>query len=124
VIEALEAWLSAARLTEGALFRRLHRGGHVGARGITADEVARIVKRRAALAGLDGDWAAHSLRSGFVTEAGKQGVPLGEVMAMTEHVSVATVMGYFQAGTLLKSSAITLLEPPNPHTADPPKDLS
>jgi hypothetical protein len=69
------------------------------------------VQRRARLAGLAGDWAAHSLRSGFVTEAGRQGVALGEVMAMTEHRSVGTVMGYFQAGTLLSSRASALKLP-------------
>lgn len=67
------------------------------------DWAARIVQRRAQLAGLEDDWAAHSLRSGFVTEAGRQGVPLGEVMAMTEHRCVDTVMCYFQAGSLLGS---------------------
>ncbi|MCY1433547.1 Phage integrase family protein [compost metagenome] len=66
------------------------------------------------MAGLDGDWAAHSLRSGFVTEAGRQGVPLGEVMAMTEHRSVGTVMGYFQAGALLNSRATALFADPAP----------
>jgi len=35
------------------------------------------VKHRAALAGLKGDHSAHSLRSGFMTEAGRQNVPLG-----------------------------------------------
>lgn len=76
-----------------------------------------LVKRRSILrqhegltvAGLEGDWAAHSLRSGFVTEAGRQGVPIGEVMAMTEHRGVGTVMGYYQAGSLLTSRASTLL---------------
>lgn len=117
-IAALEAWLAAAKLTEGPLFRRLQRGGHVGRSAITGDEVARIVKRRAVLAGLSGDWAAHSLRSGFVTEAGRQGVPLGEVMAMTEHRSIGTVIGYFQSGSLLTSRATTLLPPPNSNTDD------
>jgi hypothetical protein len=42
-----------------------------------------IVKRRAQLAGLEGDFGAHSLRSGFVTEAGRQNIPLGDTMAMT-----------------------------------------
>lgn len=106
---ALAAWLAAAPATTGPLFRRLHRGGALGTTPLTADHLARMVKRRAALAGLDGDWAAHSLRSGFVTEAGRQGVPLGEVMAMTEHRGVATVMGYFQAGSLLTSRATGLL---------------
>lgn len=107
--QALSAWLEAAPATSGPLFRRLYKGGRVAASGLSGDQVARIVKRRAALAGLDGDWAAHSLRSGFVTEAGRQGVPLGEVMAMTEHRSVSTVMGYFQAGSLLNSRASQLL---------------
>jgi hypothetical protein len=100
---------AAAPAKTGPLFRRLYKGGKVGIAGLSADQVARIVQRRAKLAGLEGDWAAHSLRSGFVTEAGRQGVPLGEVMAMTEHRSVTTVMGYFQAGSLLSSRATSLL---------------
>jgi integrase len=108
---ALAAWLATAPAESGPLFRRLYKGNTVGRAGLSADQVARIVQRRAKLAGLDGDWAAHSLRSGFVTEAGRQGVPLGEVMAMTEHRSVTTVMGYFQAGGLLDSRASQLLGP-------------
>lgn len=111
---ALSAWLAAAPAETGPLFRRLYKGGKVSGAGLSADQVARIVQRRAKLAGLDGDWAAHSLRSGFVTEAGRQGVPLGEVMAMTEHRSVGTVMGYFQAGALLSSRATSLLETSSP----------
>jgi integrase len=107
--QALAAWLDAAPAESGPLFRRMYKGGKVGTAGLSADQVARIVQRRAKLAGLDGDWAAHSLRSGFVSEAGRQGVPLGEVMAMTEHRSVSTVMGYFQAGSLLNSLAANLL---------------
>ncbi|WP_339476034.1 site-specific integrase [Pseudomonas sp. RL_5y_Pfl2_69] len=107
--QALSAWLAAAPASSGPLFRRLYKGGRVAPTGLSGDQVARIVKRRASMAGLDGDWAAHSLRSGFVTEAGRQGVPLGEVMAMTEHRSVSTVMGYFQAGSLLGSRASQLM---------------
>jgi integrase len=107
--QALAAWLAAAPAKTGPLFRRLYKGNKVGSTGLSTDQVARIVQRRADLAGLEGDWAAHSLRSGFVTEAGRQAVPLGEVMAMTEHRSVTTVMGYFQAGSLLSSRATSLL---------------
>ena len=108
-VAALKAWLEASQLQDGPLFRRLFRGGRVGRTALTADQVARIVQRRARLAGVSGDWAAHSLRSGFVTEAGRQGVPLGEVMALTEHRGLATVMGYFQAGMLLSSRGTDLL---------------
>ena len=62
-----------------------------------------MVKTRAAAAGLPGVWGAHSLRSGFVTEAGRQGQALPEVMAMTDHKSVGTLMGYYQSGNLLES---------------------
>lgn len=120
---SLRAWLEVAPATSGPLFRRMYKGGIVSSNGLSSDQVARIVKRRAKLAGLDGDWAAHSLRSGFVTESGRQGVSLGETMAMTEHRSVGTVMGYFQAGALLNSRATTLLEEPSrprepPHYAN------
>jgi len=106
---ALTAWLSVAPIESGPLFRGMLRGGRVGTAPMTGHEVNRILQRRAKLAGLEGDWGAHSLRSGFVTEAGRQGVPLGDVMAMTEHTSISTVMGYFQSGNMLNSAATTLL---------------
>lgn len=111
---AIGAWLQDAKIESGPLFRRLFKGGGVSCDGLVAEQVSRIVKRRAALAGLEGDWGGHSLRSGFVTEAGRQGVALGDVMAMTEHRSVNTVMGYFQAGSLLTSRASDLLGPQLP----------
>jgi integrase len=111
--EALAAWLAVEPTKSGPLFRRIYKGGKIGSAGLSADQVAQIVLRRAKLAGLEGDWAAHSLRSGFVTEAGRQGVPLGEVMAMTEHRGVGTVMGYFQAGSLLASRATELMRDPD-----------
>lgn len=105
---ALADWLEAAKITEGPIFRRIWKS-RVGP-ALLPGSVATIVKRRAALAGLEGDFGAHSLRSGFVTEAGKQGVPLPAVMAMTEHRSVASVVGYFQAGQVEDNPAARLLK--------------
>ena len=106
--QALSAWLEAAGIREGAIFRRIWKD-RVGP-ALLPGSVATIVKRRAALAGLKGDFGAHSLRSGFVTEAGKQGVPLPSVMAMTEHRSVASVIGYFQCGQAEENPAARLLK--------------
>jgi hypothetical protein len=50
-----------------------------------------------------------SLRSGFVTEAGRQLVPLADTMAMTGHQSAATVMGYLRASASVRSAAANLL---------------
>ena len=69
---ALSAWPEVAPADSGPLFRRMYKGNKVGVAPLSADQVARIVQRRAKLADLEGDWAAHSLRSGFVTEAGRQ----------------------------------------------------
>jgi integrase len=69
-----------------------------------------IVKKRCLLAGLDEGFSAHSLRSGFVTEAGRRGVPLGETMAMTGHRSTASLVGYFRQGHLAQSRAVRLLD--------------
>ena len=106
---ALDAWLQAAGITSGPLFRRVRRGGVIGD-GLSAEAVRKIVQARAAQAGLKGDYAAHSLRSGFVTEAGRQGLPLGDIMAMTGHASVASVVGYHRAGAVLSSKAGLLLD--------------
>lgn len=81
--EALAAWLDGAEIQDGAIFRRIWKN-RLGP-ALLPGSVATIVKRRSALAGLVGDFGAHSLRSGFATKAGKQGVPLPAVMAMTEH---------------------------------------
>lgn len=91
--EALERWLAASDIQEGALFRRVLKGGHLGG-PLSGAAVGDIVKHRSALAGLERQYSAHSLRSGFVTEAVKQQIPLPETMAMTGHRSVASVVLY------------------------------
>lgn len=104
---ALTAWLEVSGITTGAIFRRIRKSKAV--EPLCPQAVYHIVKRRVALAGLTGDFGAHSLRSGFVTEAGRQNVPLGEAMALTGHRSVTTLLKYFQAGAVLKTRAADLL---------------
>jgi hypothetical protein len=53
---------------------------------------------------------SRSLQSGFVTEAGKQNISLGETMAMTGHRSVQTVMSYYRSGKLSTSRAPRLID--------------
>lgn len=105
---ALTAWLDAAKIVEGPIFRRIWKN-RLGP-ALSPASVGAIVQRRARLAELKGNFGGHSLRSGFVTEAGKQGVPLPAVMAMTEHRSVASVVGYFQAGSAAENPAARLLK--------------
>ncbi len=97
--------LDTSGLTEGAIFRRLWKN-RVG----PALFPAAIVQRMARLAGLEGDLGGHSVRSGFVTETSRQGVALPAIMQLTEHRSVPSAVGYFQAGGATANPAARLLE--------------
>ena len=55
-------------------------------------------------------YSAHSLRSGFITEAGRQQVPLGDAMAMTGHASVATAAWLLPRGAAATLKAARLFD--------------
>ena len=105
--EALIAWLDASGVKSGAIFRRIRKTKDV--EPLLPQAVWHIVKRRAQLAGLEGDFGAHSLRSGYVTEAGRQNVPIREGMGLTGHRSLVTFMRYFQTGVVQNTQAANLL---------------
>jgi site-specific recombinase XerD len=65
-VRAVQAWIAAAGIAGGAIFRSVDRHGNVAAAGLTGGAVARIVKARCAAAGLDADrYSGHSLRAGL-----------------------------------------------------------
>lgn len=109
--QALDAWLSASKIRDGAVFRRIRRGDVLG-EALSPAAVRDIIKTRCASAGLAQDFSAHSIRSGFVTEAGRHNVPLGDAMAMTGHASTSAILGYFRQGQLSNSLAARLLDSP------------
>ncbi|MDB5778860.1 MAG: phage integrase family protein [Polaromonas sp.] len=106
---AMADWLAASGISEGAIFRQVKKGGQLGP-ALAAAAVRDIVKYRSSLCGVQGNFSAHSLRSGFVTEAGRQNMPLAETMAMTGHQSVSTVLGYTRAGAALSSQVARLFD--------------
>lgn len=108
--KALKIWLDSSKIVEGKIFRSIKKGGKSIGNSITSVDINRIVKKRCELAGYDPTlYSAHSLRSGFVTEAGKQGCPIGDVMQMTTHTNVNTVMKYYRAGNIINNKAADLL---------------
>ncbi|OUM00104.1 site-specific integrase [Variovorax sp. JS1663] len=108
--QALREWLALSGISEGPIFRRLRKGGKVTADALDPEAVRKIVQRRCALAGLPGQFSAHSLRSGFVTEAGSQDIPAIKAMLLTGHKKAETFMGYYRAGNVLKNEAGRLLD--------------
>jgi site-specific recombinase XerD len=104
-VRSLDAWLEAAPITEGAIFRVLGREERLGVR-LAPAAVADRVRHWAKKAGLDWrEFAGHSLRSGFVTTAARRGKDLDSIMVTTRHRSVATVREYVQRETLHERGA-------------------
>jgi integrase len=94
-VRCLRAWLDAAGIKEGRVFRHLPKGCKVVGDSLTPNSVARIIKRAAERADIDPTrLAGHSLRSGFTTEAAARGRSVFRIMDVTFHRSVETVRGY------------------------------
>ena len=96
-VAALRAWLDAAGITEGAIFRRIlnKRTQRVTERRLAARNVAAIVKQGAARLGFDpSTFGGHSLRAGFVTSAVKRGANLIKITDVTGHRSLEMLKTY------------------------------
>ncbi|MEN9936567.1 MAG: hypothetical protein RLZZ387_3146 [Chloroflexota bacterium] len=105
-VRALQAWVRAAAITEGPLFRRVDRWGRVGAARLSDRSVARVVQRAAAAAGFDpADYAGHSLRAGFATSAAAAGVSDRAIMRQTGHRSRQMLDRYVRAGGVFRENA-------------------
>jgi site-specific recombinase XerD len=96
-VAALRAWLDAAGITEGAIFRRIlnKRAQRVTERRLAPRNVAAIVKQGAARLGFDpSTFGGHSLRAGFVTSAVKRGANLIKITDVTGHRSLEMLKTY------------------------------
>lgn len=94
-VVAVREYLAAAGISDSYLFRPLNRAGRVAGERMTDQQVARVVKQYAALAGFPvADFAGHSLRAGFVTSAAERGRRAERIMDHTGHRSVAMVRVY------------------------------
>jgi site-specific recombinase XerD len=105
-VEAVQAWLSAAGITEGPVFRTITRGGHIGDVALAAEGVADLVKAYAKRVGLDASvFSAHSLRSGFLTSGAEAGASIFKLMEVSRHKSVDTLRGYVRRADLFRDHA-------------------
>jgi site-specific recombinase XerD len=96
-VEALKSWLSAAGITEGAVFVRIwnKRTQRVTSRRLAARNVAAVVKAGASKLGFDpSTFGGHSLRAGFVTSAVKRGANLIKITDVTGHRSLEMLKTY------------------------------
>jgi site-specific recombinase XerD len=79
-VDAIRRWTQAAGITSGALFRSVNKAGKPGGR-LPEGDVARILKRVAARAGLDASRVSgHSARVGMAQDLAAAGAELVELM--------------------------------------------
>jgi integrase len=95
-VTALQEWLERAMIVDGAVFRGIDRWGHLERKALTPQAVNLILKRRIGQAGLDPVlFSAHGLRSGYLTETARRGIPLPEAMQQSQHRSVQQASRYY-----------------------------
>jgi integrase len=107
-VRALHAWLGAAAITDGPIFRRVTQWGTVGTQRLHPDAVRQILTRWAVAAGITGTLlepvTPHGMRAGFVTTAYRNGVSDEEIMGHTRHRSLTTMRSYVRRAKLGGSS--------------------
>lgn len=109
-VDALNAWLAAAKIDKGSVFRAIDRWGNVSRRPLDPKAINDILKHRAELAGLDpAEFSAHGLRSGYLTEAANRGISLPEAMEQSRHRSVQQASEYYNSATRRSGRAARLL---------------
>jgi site-specific recombinase XerD len=104
--KALMAWLCAAGIEEGPVFRSINKAGNVSLTRLSDRSVANIVKQYAGLAGFDPRaFSAHSLRSGFLTSAAANGASIFKMLDVSRHKSIDTLRSYVRDAELFNDHA-------------------
>jgi site-specific recombinase XerD len=105
-VKLLDRWLEAAGIAEGPVFRKLTPQGRLTAKRMSDRGVAIVVQQRAAAAGYDPKlFGGHSLRAGFLTEAGRQGANVFRMKDHSRHRSLETVSEYVRSQDLFRDHA-------------------
>jgi integrase len=109
-IEAVDNWLSAARIDNGPVFRPVDRHARVSATRLSGEAVSLIVRDRMANAGFDpAGYSGHSLRAGFATSATRVGVSTFKIRQQTGHASDTMLSRYVRDGELFFGNAAGVL---------------
>ena len=111
-VRALSAWLAAASIAEGAVFRRLwlppSASGDgtpalpvLGTEALTTRSIGRIVQARAAAAGFVGrEFGGHSLKRGALSAGMEAGAHAAQLKRLGRHKSFDVLGEYLEFGNL------------------------
>ncbi len=106
-VRAYRTWIDTAGIDTGPVFRPITRAGTVGHDRLSDRAVARIIKKHVQRLGFDpDDFAGHSLRRGFATEAARAQAPERTIARTTRHTSTKGLNPYI-------ADAETFTDPPS-----------
>ena len=105
-VARIKTWMGAARIEDGPLFRRVHKGGKsVGEAALSTVTVRNIIKRRCADSGLDGTVSGHSLRVGGAQALAAGGASIAEMQTAGRWTS-PQMPGHYARGQLAARGAV------------------
>lgn len=108
-VRALQAWLVAAGIRQGPVFRRVRAGDRLTEDRLSDKTVARTVKRYAEAVGLDPSLlSGHSLRSGGITAAAREGHDERQLARLSRHKDMNVLRGYIRRAGAFDDAAQVL----------------
>ena len=108
-VSRVRAWMRAASIESGPIFRRVRRGDKViGAASLSTRAARAIIQRRAADADLQGRFSGHSLRVGSAQSLAAGGASLVEMQTAGRWQS-PTMPGHYARGQLAARGAVARL---------------
>lgn len=104
---ALRAWLDAAGISSGPMFRSITKWGVVGMESLNPTSVNTILADAAQLAGLDyvPELSSHSLRRGMATSAHRAGAEFRDIKKQGGWRHDGTAQGYIEEAALFEENA-------------------
>ena len=110
-VSALDAWLEAAQITEGPIFRAINRRGVVSDTALSHTATNDIIQKWVARAGISDSqrFSGHSLRASFVTIMRGLGVSDALIARQTHHTSLDNLMIYDRPESALRDSPVRAL---------------
>jgi site-specific recombinase XerC len=105
-VRLLKEWLDAAGISEGALFRACPKGGRRVGDRIAGRTFYDVVKNGVAAIGLDASkYGSHSMRSGWISTAARNGASLWKMKEISRHKSTDVLAGYVREAELFQQHA-------------------
>jgi len=106
-VMALEKWMTAAKISDGFVFRTPGKNNTVREKPLTPGAISLILHRHAQASAIEyaNDLSSHSLRRGLATSAATEGATLPAIMRQGRWKHVNTVIEYIEAAQRFEDNA-------------------